>query len=265
MSEDLITFEDYGHENGMRFWYASEFSQMLGYASLNSFKKPINRAIQSCMSANIDFHDDFIRKSRQIDGRAVDDFKLSRFACYMIAMNADAKKPQVAKAQVYFADQVEKINLILEGKNDLERLQFREEIKSGNTALNSAASNHGVVNFGLFHDAGYRGLYNKGIKDVKRQKGIKASAQHFDFMGRTELAANLFRITLTEERLKKSVGSSERQAMKIHNTVGKQVRKMVKDNTGEYPEDLKVERRLGEVKRELKKATKKLNDKRLNK
>lgn len=261
MGKNELTFEDYGHENGIRYWWASEFAQMLGYATLHSFTNSINKAIQSCMAAKIDYYDDFNRQKRIVDGKQVDDFKLSRFACYMVAMNADAKKPQVAKAQVYFADQVEKINLILEGRNDLERLQMREEIKSGNTALHSAASQHGVVNFGLFNDAGYRGLYNQGIKQVKTKKGIKASADHFDFMGRTELAANLFRITLTEERLKNSASTNEKLAMNIHNTVGKQVRKMVKDNTGQYPENLKTERRLGEVKKELKKATKKLNSK----
>jgi len=261
MENQILSFEDYGNENGMRYWWASDFCQMLGYSNLKSFTNPINRAIQSCMSANISYHDDFVRTKRIADDIEIDDFKLSRFACYMIAMNSDPKKPQVAKAQVYFADQVEKINLMLEGSNDLERLQFREEIKSGNTSLSAAAKGHGVSNFGLFHDSGYRGLYNRGIKQVKQRKGIKTSANHFDFMGRTELAANLFRITLTEERLKNSGSSNERVAMDIHKTVGKQVRKMVKDNTGQNPEDLKVERRLGEVKKELKKATKKLNSK----
>ncbi len=265
MSDTAMTFEDYGKENGMRFWWASDFSNMLGYANLKSFTKPMNRAIQSCMSANIDYHNDFVRTKRVDNGVEIDDFRLSRFACYMVAMNSDSKKPQVAKAQVYFADQVEKINLILEGRNDLERLQSREEIKSGNTALQSAASGHGVKNFGLFHDAGYRGMYNQGIKKVKEKKGLKSTVDHFDYMGRTELAANLFRITLTEERLKNSSSSSEKTAMNIHKQVGGQVRKMVKDNTGQNPEDLKVERRLGDVKKELKKATKKLNAKKPDK
>ncbi len=254
-----LTFEDYGHENGTRYWWASEFAAMLGYSSFDSFMKPINKAIQSCMAANIDHFSDFRKEMRIIDDKYVDDIKLSRFACYMVAMNADTKKPQVARAQVYFADQVEKINLLLEGGNDLERLLTREEIRNGNLALNSAASKCGVENFGLFHDAGYRGLYNRGVSDLKEYKGIKPSQDHFDFMGRTELAANLFRITLTEERLKNSPVSSERAAMDVHNKVGKQVRKMVVDNTGVAPEQLKTERKLGDVKKELKKANKALN------
>jgi DNA-damage-inducible protein D len=254
-----LSFEDYSQQNGMTFWWATDFGAMLGYANFVSFTNAINKAITSCMAANIAYYDDFVRQKRIVDGRSIDDFKLSRFACYMVAMNADAKKPQVAKAQVYFAEQAEKINVILEGKADLDRLLIRDEVKTGNIALNRAASNHGVERFGLFNDAGYRGLYNKGIKDVKRQKGLKPTADHFDYMGRTELAANLFRITLTEERLSQNEGGTERGAMNIHKAVGSQVRKMVKENTGKNPEDLKVERRLGEVKKELKKATKKLN------
>lgn len=256
-----LTFEDYGHENGMKYWWASEFSEMLGYASFESFMKPINKAIQSCMAANIQYYDDFVRDRRIVNDSLIDDFKLSRFACYMVAMNADAKKPQVAKAQVYFADQVEKINVILEGSNDLERLQTREEIKLGNISLNSAAQQSGVSKdrFGLFHDAGYRGLYNNGIKMVKKNKGIPESADHFDYMGRTELAANLFRITLTEDRLRKNQVYGEQAAMDVHKSVGKQVRKMVIDNTGVAPENLRTERRLGDVKKELKKVNVALN------
>lgn len=124
--------------------------------------------------------------------------------------------------------------------------------------LNSAAKKCGVVNFAFFTDAGYKGLYNRGIKEVKKIKGIKESADHFDFMGRTELAANLFRMTMTEERLKNHPVSGENAAMDVHKKVGKEVRDMVKRNTGVFPEDLPVERRLGEVKKAVKQA-KKLN------
>lgn len=261
MTQEAFSFEDYGQENGTKYWWASVYAEMLGYSSFKSFTNPINRAIQACMAANISYHDDFRHAKRIVDGLEIDDIKLSRFACYMVAMNGDPKKQFVAKAQVYFADQVEKVNLLLEGSNDMERLNYRDKIVDGNKLLNSAASNSGVVNFGLFHDAGYRGLYNKGIAKVKADKGIKASADHFDFMGRTELAANLFRITLTEEKLKQTPGNNEEAAKRIHQNVGKEIRKMVKDNTGLNPEDLPIERRLGEVKKELKKATKKLNQK----
>lgn len=260
METDIFTFEDYGEQNGIKFWWASVYSKMLGYTTLQSFMNPVNKAIQACMSAKIDYFDDFRHVDRIVDGKPIRDIKLSRFACYMVAMNSDPKKEVVAKAQVYFADQVQKVNLILEGANDMERLSYREEIINGNKLLASAAKQSGVVNYALFQDAGYRGLYNSGIKIVKKKKGISDSADHFDFMGRTELAANLFRITLTEEKLKSTSINSERIANDIHSNVGKQIRKMVKDNTGYNPEDLPIERRLSNVKSELKKATKKLNN-----
>lgn len=252
-SNDL-TFEDFGHENGSKYWWASEYAGMLGYSNYASFKNPINRAIKSCMNASIDHFDDFRSERRIIDGVEIDDIKLSRFACYMIAMNADIKKPIVAKAQAYFAEQVEKINIILEGHNEIERLNIRHEIRDMFAPLNSMAKSCGVINFGLFHDAGYRGLYNRGIGDVKKMKGIKDNADHFDFMGRTELAANLFRMTMTEERLKSQPVQGEKAAMAIHKQVGKEVRSMVVKNTGTTPESLPAERRLGEVKKALKKA-----------
>lgn len=259
MSDSLVSFEDFGHENGIRYWWASEYSEMLGYSSFESFRKSINKAIQAFMAAGIDHFSDFRHELRVFEDKTIQDIKLSRFACYMVAMNADPKKPQVARAQLYFADQVEKINLILEGNNDMDRLLTREEIRDGQKALASAAKNSGVVNFGLFQDAGYRGLYNTGVKGLKKKKGIQLNHDHFDYMGRTELAANLFRITLTEERLKNSHTSTERSAMDVHKSVGRQVRDMVIENTGVAPENLKPERRLNEVKSELKKAGKALN------
>lgn len=261
MTDSVVTFEDYGHENGIRYWWASEFAAMLGYTTLDSFRKPINKAIQAFMAAGIDHFSDFRSEIRITEGKSVQDFKLSRFACYMVSMNADPKKVQVAKAQLYFADQVEKINLILEGNNDMDRLLTREEIRVSNKSLISIAKDSGVENFALFQDAGYRGLYNSGITEVKKKKGINLKHDHFDYMGRTELAANLFRITLTEERLKNSPVYDERAAQNVHKSVGKQVRKMVIDNTGNAPENLPPERRLIEVKKELKKAGKALNSK----
>jgi DNA-damage-inducible protein D len=259
MTDTVISFEDFGHENGVRYWWASEYSEMLGYSSYDTFRKSVNKAIQAFMATGIEYFNDFRQELRIIDDKTVQDIKLSRFACYMVAMNADPKKPQVAKAQMYFADQVEKINLILEGNNDMERLLTREEIKDGQKSLASAAKNSGVINFGLFQDAGYRGLYNTGVSGLKKKKGINQKHDHFDYMGRTELAANLFRITLTEERLKNSHTSTERSAMDVHKSVGRQVRNMVIDNTGVSPENLKAEKRLNEVKSELKKAGKALN------
>jgi DNA-damage-inducible protein D len=260
-NEEEFGFEDFSHENGITFWWATDFMVMLDYPSINSFMKPIQRAMTACLTANIDVYDNFIKATRVVDGNTIDDYKLSRFACYMVAMNGDVKKQKVAEAQTYFADQAQKINLLLEGSNDLERLLTREEVKEGHKLLNATAKSSGVENFGLFTDAGYRGLYNSGIKNLKHKKGIKQSQSLMDYMGRTELAANLFRITLTEEKLKNLGRIGEKSAINIHKQVGGQVRKLVKDNTGKNPEDLQIERKLSDVTKELKKANKKLNNK----
>lgn len=259
INDNELSFDDLGHENGTKYWWASEYSKMLGYSSYTSFLNPVNKAIKACMTANIPYLEDFRHEQRIVDGSHIDDIKLSRFACYMVAMNSDTKKIPVAKAQAYFADQVEKINIILDGSKDIERLTIREDIKDGYSSLNSAAKNAGVVNFGLFHDAGYKGLYNRGIGEVKKMKGIKPSADHFEHMGRTELSANLFRITMTEERLKNQPLKNEKFAMDIHKKVGKEVREIVIRNTGKTPEELQAERKLGDVKKDLKKI-KALND-----
>ncbi|MCJ8209423.1 hypothetical protein MUY27_06860 [Mucilaginibacter sp. RS28] len=256
-----LSFEDFSHQNGITYWWASDFMKMMGYPTLQAFTKPINRAMTACLSINIDCHDNFIKAERIVDGNHITDYKLTRFACYMIAMNGDTKKPEVAAAQVYFAKQAEQINLMLSGANDVERLLTREEIKDGNKSLTSTAKASGVVNYAFFMDAGYRGLYNTGIKKLTAKKGIKPTENLYDYMGKTELSANLFRIALTEEKLKQLNIFNENHAIQVHNKVGSDIRKMVKENTGLNPEDLPVERRLGDVTKELKRANKQLNNK----
>ena len=263
MSEDTtipdISFEDFSHENGITYWLATEFMGMLGYPNMASFSKPMKRAMQACLAVNIDTQDNFNKIDRIVDGHTISDYKLTRFACYMIAMNGDPKKPEVAKAQTYFASQAEKIHLMLVGTGDIDRVITRADIVEGNKALQSAASNSGVTKFGLFHDAGYRGLYNGGLNEIKKRKGLKPTDNLMDYIGRTELAANLFRITLTEENLKNKTIISEKYANSVHNQVGKDVRAMVIKNTGVAPENLKTENRINETSKQLKKVNKELN------
>lgn len=257
-------FEDFSHENGITFWYATEFMDMIGYPTMAAFSKPMNRAMQACLATNIDTHDNFIKVTRIVDGETITDYKLTRFACYMIAMNGDSKKPLVAKSQAYFAHQAEKIHLLLEGANDLERIITREEIKEGNKGLMASAKKAGIhtgVQFQYFQDAGYRGLYNKSVKEVKKIKGVNEKHNLMDYMGRTELAANLFRLTLTEEKLNSISKTNPQTANQIHKNIGSQVRQMVIENTGTAPENLPVERRITEVQKNLKKANKQLNGK----
>lgn len=256
-----LSFEDFSHENGITYWYATEFMGMLGYPNMTSFSNPIKRAMQACLAVNIDTQDNFNKIERIVDGNTITDYKLTRFACYMISMNGDPKKEGVAKAQTYFASQAEKIHLMLVRTGDIDRVITRADIAEGNKALQSAAAKSGVTKFGLFHDAGYRGLYNAGLNEVKKRKGLKQTDNLMDYIGRTELAANLFRITLTEENLKNQTIIDERHANSIHHQVGKDVRAMVMKNTkGIPPENLKVESKINETQKQLKKVNKELNE-----
>lgn len=257
------SFENFSSNSGegkkqVKTWWASDFAQMLGYPDLNALIKPLHRAKTACFSINIDCDDDFKKERRNVDGVEFDDFRLTRFACYMIAMNADAKKESVAMAQVYFAKIAEFIELELQGSNDVDRIIMRDNIKEGNKSLASAAKQAGVTKFGIFADCGYKGLYNMSLKAVTSKKGVR-TGQLLDYMGRTELSANLFRITMTEERLKKDNVRSETHAYKVHKEVGQDIRATVKENTGMYPEQLPIERRLGDASKALKKANKQLS------
>lgn len=251
------TFEDLGQQNGITFWWASDFMQMLGYSSEASFKQVINKAKAACLAINIDCDEGFISAERELDGQIIRDYKLSRFACYMVAMNADSKKPNVAAAQVYFAHAVEELNLLLKGADDIARLEYREEIKGATKALNSAASSAGVTNFAIFTDSGYRGLYNMSGALAASRRGVEPG-KLLDRMGKAELSANLFRATMTEARLKREGVKSETLANHVHNSVGKEVREMVIKNTGVAPENLPIERPINEVGKALKQANKQL-------
>lgn len=256
-------FEDFATDlgegkNPVKTWWASEFAVMLGYPDLPAIIKPLNRARTACYTIDIACDDDFKKETRIVDDVVVEDFRLTRFACYMIAMNADARKEPVAKAQFYFVKLAEHINLGLQGSVDVDRIIIRDSIKEGNKSLASAAKQSGVTKFGIFIDCGYKGLYNMSQKSVAAKKGVK-SEHLLDYMGRTELSANLFRITMTEERLKKDNIKNETRAYQVHKEIGQTIRATVIENTGMAPEQLPLERRLTEASKALKNANKRLS------
>lgn len=256
------TFDDYctcdqAGENKDSCW-ASDFMLMLDYPNMASFTKVIHRAMQSCLSTGIDPNDDFVRHSRVVDGLAGNDYRLSRFACYMVAMNGDIKKSQVAMAQVYFAKMTQQIELISDGPDAVERINTRHEIKEGHKSLSAVAQSKGVTDFAMFHDADYRGMYNMGVKKLAAKRGIEQK-DIYDHMGKAELSANLFRLNMTEEKLKVRRITHFRDANNVHQEVGAGVRKMVYQSTGKNPEQLPVERKLNGIQKELKKANKELN------
>ncbi len=252
------SFEDFRHENGMVFWWASDFMRMLGYDNMQGFRKVIDRATNTMISLGVKHYEHIIAFERSVDGKKMEDFKLTRFACYLIAMNGDTKKPKVAQAQAYFVEQTRKFEVYVQGARDIDRLLYRDELKQGNKALASAASNAGVTDFKTFQSKGYLGLYNSKMWKIKELKGLAPDSkiELQDYMGRTELAANLFRVTQTEERLKKENIKGQTKAEDTHYKVAKAVRELVKENTGKYPEELPAERRLPELKKELKKGMK---------
>lgn len=249
------SFEDFKNENGNTYWWASDLMVMLGYKEMMSFKKAIDKAMKTCITLGISTYENFEEKKRTVDGQEKPDFKLTRFACYLTVMNADNKKAPVAAAQVYFAEQTRKFELSIQNTQEFDRLLIRDELREGNKSLQSTVHRAGVENYANFVNAGYRGLYNMFNIALAEKRHVKKD-QLMEYMGRTELAANLFRITQTEERIKSRKISGQRNLENTHFDVGREVRNIVISNTGYNPEDLLVEQKLPEVQRQLKKGYK---------
>ncbi len=252
---EIPSFEDFRNENGITFWWASDLMKMLGYKDLKTFHKAIDRAITACMTINIPHYENFIAHQREIDGENVHDYKLTRFACYMVVMNADPKKKEVAAAQVYFAEQTRKFELIVEKQEDFERLIIRNEVKEGNKSLTSTAKAAGVTDYARFANAGYTGLYNMLNVELAKKRKVDPK-ELMEYMGRTELAANLFRITQTEEKIKSKGIRGQQNLEKTHFEVGREVRGMIQKNTGKNPEQLPIEQKLPDVQKVIKKGYK---------
>jgi len=257
--EENLNFNDIARENGFTYWYAREYMCMLGYESYASFKNAINRALTTCMTLSIDVMENFQQVERQIDGKTVQDFKLSRFACYLVAMNADNKKTEVAKAQTFFAATAEAIRRYVDDAEDVERVLIRDEVSVHEKSLNSTAKKAGVDNkgFAIFQNAGYRGMYNMNLVQLKEYKGMKQKKRTLlDFMGRDELAANLFRITQTELKLKNESIHGQYNAEKAANSVGKKVRKTMIEISGVRPEEMQLVEDIKKIKTSLKQTQK---------
>ena len=240
------TFEDIKHidENGIEFWYARELMNILQYANWQNFEKIIEKAKISCENSSINVLDHFteVNKMVQIGSgaeRKQKDYKLSRYACYLIAQNGDSRKKVIALAQTYFAVQTRKQEISEKEYSSLtedeKRFYQRDLTRKGNYSLNQTAKKSGVKNFDKFHNAGYKGLYNgETADDIAKRKGLRYREDILDNMGSTELIANLFRISQTEERLKKDNVNTEKEACDTHNKIGKIVRKAIKEAGRNY-------------------------------
>ena len=244
------SFEEIKHidENGAEFWYARELQNVLDYKEWRKFDNVINKAKQACENSDISVLEHFVdadKLSKRANNAEViiNDYKLSRYACYLIAQNGDSRKKVIALAQTYFAVQTRKQEITEKEYSmlteDEKRFYQRNLTRKGNYSLNQTAKKAGVKNFDKFHNAGYKGLYNgETADDIAKRKGLRYREDILDNMGSEELAANLFRITQTESRLKRDRVETEKKACDTHNKIGKIVRKAIKEAGGTMPEDL---------------------------
>ena len=243
-------FESIKHfdENGNEYWYARELQKVLEYNKWENFEKVIEKAKLSCLNSNYGLQDHFpdVRKMVDIGSntlRNIVDYKLSRYACYLIAQNGDSKKKVIALAQTYFAIQTRKQELLEQEYNSLtedeKRFYQRDLTKKENYSLNQTAKKAGVKNFDKFHNAGYKGLYNgETTNDIAKRKGLRYREDILDNMGSDELIANLFRISQTNQKLINDNVQGEGNANDVHYNVGREVRNTIKRIGGTMPEDL---------------------------
>ena len=266
------SFEDIKHidENNNEFWYARELQSVLDYKEWRKFENVINKAKQACENSNISTFEHFVdadKLSKRANNAEViiNDYKLSRYACYLIAQNGDSRKKVIALAQTYFAVQTRKQEITEKEYSmlteDEKRFYQRNLTRKGNYSLNQTAKKSGVKNFDKFHNSGYKGLYNgETADDIAKRKGLRYREDILDNMGSDELIANLFRISQTEQRLKKDNVDTEKEACATHNKIGKIVRKAIKEAGGTMPEDLPTPKKsLKQLEKENNKSLKKSN------
>jgi DNA-damage-inducible protein D len=269
------TFESIRKTNqrGQDFWSARDLSKILGYSEFRHFIPVITKAREACQNSDqgVENHFEDVLGMVPIGSgaqREIQDVSLSRYACYLIVQNADPAKPIVALGQTYFAVQTRKQELIEESDyqnfktEDERRLFLRNQLKVHNKQLAGVAKNAGVfapVDYAIFQDHGYKGLYGGLVsKDSHARKGVKKRQQILDHMGSTELAANLFRATQTEEKLTRDKAKDKVTANQTHYEVGKKVRKTIEDIGGTMPEYLPT---LESIKLVERKQRKKLSKK----
>jgi DNA-damage-inducible protein D len=254
------------NEHGAEYWSARDLQPMLGYGQWRRFEQAIDRAKASCATSGNNPNHHFAGAGKPITGgkgavQVVDDFHLSRFACYLIAQNGDPRKPEIAHAQKYFAIQARRQELNDQAAADLERLELRKQTAEEFKALSGAAQNAGVQSkmFGIFHDAGYKGLYGGLGRDaIKSRKAIPDKDNLLDRMNSTELAANQFRMTQTRDKLARELVGNQAQAIRAHEEVGREVRDAIKRIGGTLPENIPPAEHIKEVEKRLKSTTPKL-------
>ena len=259
-------FENIKHidENGNEYWSARELQNVLQYKEWRKFEGVINKAKKACENSNIKVFEQFVG-SDKLSKRAnntvvkIGDYKLSRYACYLVAQNGDSRKEVIALAQTYFAIQTRKQELSKKEYSELtedeKRIYRRNQAKSGNYNLNKTAVKSGVKDLARFHNAGYKGLYNgETANDIFKRKKLRYREDILDNMGSEELADNIFRIAQTDAKLKRDSVDNEYTTNSIHYEVGKEIRDSIKRIGGTMPEDLPTPNKsLKELEKEKKK------------
>ena len=243
--------------NGEDYWMGRDIQAILGYTEWRNFESVIKRAKTACDGSGVPSSYHFVETNKVISaGKGAEleraDCYLTRYACYLIAMNGDSSKPEVATAQAYFAVQTRRQEL----SDQEKRVALRDRVRISNKILFGTAKQAGVVRFPLFNDQGYRGLYGMGLADIKRRKKIPPKDDLLDRAGRAELAANEFRITQTQQKLERGRVQGEPAAMQIHRQVGEEVRAAIDRIGGVRPEDLPIEEPIQKVKKHLAKRAK---------
>jgi len=266
-SDDTAPFEAIKQVNvhGAEYWSARDVQPLLGYAKWASFHAAVKKAMKSCeASGNVPEHH-FAGASKMIavgkgGQRETADYHLSRFACYLIAQNGDPRKVEVATAQKYFAIQTRRMELSDQQAADMERLELRQQAKESFKALSGAARKSGVQNamFGIFRDAGYRGMYGCGVDRIREIKGIGSNEQLLDRAGATELAANNFRMTQTTDKLARENVRDQQVAIRTHEEVGREVRKAIQQIGGTLPEAEPAAEHIRIVEKRVKKSKPKI-------
>lgn len=263
----VTLFESIKHidEYGQEFWYARELQNILEYKEWRNFVRVIEKAKDACKrSGNVETSH-FVDVNKMVKSGVadipVDDVMLSRYACYLIAQNGDPRKEVIALAQTYFAVQTRRQELQDEYEQlteDQRRLAIRQEMKEHNKSLAEAAKNAGIenpVDYAIFQNRGYQGLYGGlGAKEIHSRKGLKKSQKILDHMGSEELAANLFRATQTDAKLRREGIVGKTEANEAHYDVGKKVRETIEELGGTMPEDLPTpEKSIQQIERETQK------------
>lgn len=262
------TFESIKHINeyGEEYWLAREIQPVLEYSQWRRFSDAIERAKLACKNSGFAIEDHFADVGKMVDigsgaEREIDDVMLSRYACYLIVMNGDPRKEVIAVGQTYFAvktRQQELIDNYEQLSEDQKRLAIRNEMIAHNKSLAEAAQMAGIEDprdYAIFQNKGYQGLYGGlGAKEIHARKGLKKSQKILDHMGSTELAANLFRATQTDEKLRRENIQGKQAAYDTHYEVGKKVRQTIKELGGTMPEDLPTpQKSIAQIEREQEK------------